>query len=393
MRPALCALVYLSLQIAAARSTPAPAAKPTRRPPANTLTPTVTPTSIPATPTLTPTPWTFDPIARSLPAEYQGDSIKPLFAIPSKDEFETTAQYQTRLASAAPPIGAIKVFRIPSARAVYDADRQVLKVQIASGDTYDGFEKSSLASLEVLREESGKREYEGSNAFGAKIMVSASTNRLYKLVFDSRRATGQRYSVLGDMFQTLELSMGVDDARTLKPRVGVIAVCRLKARPAPKFPIPSASEGPTATGFNSTKPTRDFPYDISTYYYALPVDILGLWVFDNPTGRVLGKFDSSGALNESAVPSAKPASAPASASAPLSFSTISPSAKVLIARTADDIKPCSYLTTVYEAEPCPDGVPERSERCLAWRAIRAGGNGILRSTNGLLIYRCPEPKP
>src|SRR5262249_14682231 len=104
----------------------------------------------------TPPPLIGDPISPDLPElppSYAGDSMIAVVAAlkPSpKDEFETTAAYQARVAAQRPTRTYSFWIDKPISK-TYDADRQVLKVQVpVSSCTYVGYRPNCEVASVVL---------------------------------------------------------------------------------------------------------------------------------------------------------------------------------------------------------------------------------------------------
>src|SRR6266540_2888787 len=134
----------------------------------------------------------FTPALKLLPPNYSGDSIADYFRVVPKDQFETTAQYQERLA-ASPAPKAIAAFRLANVSPDYNADDRVLtitvekrpKVIIPDG-TPSGEQKNFAPSptLLIKQDTITDRQYDATNAFGARFSVHETTYVDYSVLVD-----------------------------------------------------------------------------------------------------------------------------------------------------------------------------------------------------------------
>lgn len=230
----------------------------------------------------------FDPRITVLPTDFRGtDPVKlyinlyEKFGRP-KDEFESSADYKTRLESEKqlPVVGTIKVddtlaFLIYSASvtSTYDADHQILHVQL---DTDPG----SLAFL-LQTGRDNISTYEASNAFGAKTTVAKEDDTIVAL--DVQNSKDFKFNKVEKPDATaaigIDLPLNSSKAEAAKPRLSVLVVCKMAA-------------GKTGYITSSTwrdAPTISNPVDITYKRYSILVKATELWIYDGKTGEVYAR--------------------------------------------------------------------------------------------------------
>lgn len=271
-----------------------------RTPSAPVAAASTTPTAPPA-PTFSSTPGQppqFDPASAALPPNYPGDPIGLYLYVPEKDEFETTLQYEARLA-ALPERKPVAAFRISTSSVQYDADNQLLTLGIYTPSVYEGSSTAvSGRAFPVKLETISKKKYEASNALGGRTTVESSIESIYAVVADdvtppSLETTGPNSKFL----LQLSLAMPIEDAKASKASAAVLLVCRpkpLQANSPRVASFPRKKGDPAPNGYRYVAPKFSSPEEETTLYYLLHADTLGLWVYDTPTGRVLAKYDMDG---------------------------------------------------------------------------------------------------
>jgi len=203
---------------------------------------------------------------QSLGLSFAGDDIERLVkqlqaGLAPKTEFETTAEYGARrnlLKKDGTTIVVVPDVAIPASSFTYDADSQVM--------TYNIFFKEARppqrTAIPVIRIRRSHRQYEGSNAYGAKAIISSS---IYDQ-FNVAPVTAVPHSVL--------IPLPIAVAKDTKSFLRVALEC-------------SVAGGPIETDVEGFKPTVSDPVEIYINHFSLPVSVRKFVVFDNRTGNVL----------------------------------------------------------------------------------------------------------
>lgn len=243
----------------------------------------------------------FNVALDSLPAHFRGNNFETIYrslCIEPKGEFETTAQYEERRLFLPAKVYA---FRLPTPSVQYDADRRTLTVTPNIGMFKEGWTSySSGWALVVNSTRKTVGEFVGSNAFGASTIVTKEEVREWGIILDTPIGSGSG-------LPQIVLSMEPGRARLMKSRVALIAVCAVGLDNIPNRMIDEGLEDlREVTGIAIDSPTIDKPLSLTTYYYGLHIHSMALWIFDEETGKVLGKYSSRGeritAADESLLP-------------------------------------------------------------------------------------------
>jgi hypothetical protein len=210
-----------------------------------------------------------------LPTHYPGDDIvavvRSLDAGP-KGEFETTADYATRVASIRPTRTYSFWLDRPILRR-YDADRQTVKISIPTTCVYVGYSANcSIASLAVKFVESKNGQYVGTNAFGATTVVSSVSRSTYAVLLPRNRLSVD-----------FELAMPSDVARVAMDTVDVLITVGPSADTASRVLVQGSSS--SSATFSSPLESREV-----FQYLALPV--VAIWLANRSSGVILAKHDS-----------------------------------------------------------------------------------------------------
>jgi hypothetical protein len=210
-------------------------------------------------------PATFDAVVNALPS------------VEKKSQYESTADYERRLAAAstsgARPILLNRKPAYGGQGLSYDADRRILKIYPSAfgagvinfttifgmgSHGLDAFASAVAFSLEVI--ETGKDSYEATNGFGARVTVTRTTRRVHAL-WERHGKNGESPFVGTSPFKPpVELSMAPDIARDVIER-GSIAFL---AVPKPPF---------TATGTDGVGPDFQRPTERVDHVTALIADV------------------------------------------------------------------------------------------------------------------------
>jgi hypothetical protein len=195
-----------------------------------------------------------------------------------KTEFETTADYQQRLANIlhqdiAPGVSlesplpfllnqAFVGSTLPVAKLSYDADSEFLKVSISTTPV------GQMAEL-ILKTEGGEvGHYTGQNAFGATADVSRMHSEDYGITFD-RNTWLNRSDIITPIPR--------DQARIVYSHLRLILVCK-------------AVQPYVTSRFQHLDPTLDSPIDSNANGNLIVVEPLELRLYDEQTGQVLKVF-------------------------------------------------------------------------------------------------------
>lgn len=223
----------------------------------------------------------FDVSVQSLPTNFSGSSIVAAFAefrVAPKGEFETTDEYEARLTRV--PTGTY-AFVIPPryTTSAYDADTGLLTTTPDHMIPADGYGESAFAGIELSREDESKRRYIGSNAYGASVQIEE-----YRY---------QSLSLITNLDSVPSLSVAVPRAAApqAKQNTRVLVVVQLDEDSAM---AEYHEHMGVATGFRHEKPTFDDPEEVTINDYSVRAKVWEFWLFDRPTGRVLGRFDQVG---------------------------------------------------------------------------------------------------
>jgi hypothetical protein len=269
---------------------------------------TQTPTS--AIGTASPKQWSTEPLnldSSMLGPDFAGNDAEAVYnalaALKNKltkDEFETTAQYQQRVREAtdATLIGNFKLtsvyaFRVKpflSLDVAYNADTQQMTVTVSADTVMTGTSRDDSTSgvrfdhsrveVKVKSVDRGGRTYAGTNAFGAVMQVTSSAFDSYQIAF--RRLNKDEYDLgIGEKF-SLALAVKPDAAVTLKPNIAVLALVSLDTNSS------YAAEYTTARSA-----TVQYPHEEKNTKKLILCKLVDLWVFDERDGKVLSKFSNS----------------------------------------------------------------------------------------------------
>jgi len=238
----------------------------------------------------------LDPSGTSLPASYQGIDPSVTFINlvhkfeTAKGEFETTQQYNDRLAKAnkTPVIGDLMVdedyeFKIdPSCvRTVYDADKKEMTVKLTFVYSKAVFSWGDPDNNTLLLQqtETGKQVYTATNGFGAEFQVAKATDNDVSLsvlnMKDFHFKMGFADDVVGDTTGFI-VPMDVDAAKSAKANIAVLAICHLAQKDGHYI----------ASHHENTTPTTSSPFDLDITDAYINAKLDQVWVYDSATGQV-----------------------------------------------------------------------------------------------------------
>jgi hypothetical protein len=234
--------------------------------------------------------------AHQLPAQFKGNDIalvsRKLLARQrqaEKSEFETTEQWQYRLATlrSNPIVGKMTgestwTFPLLTVLPMYDADKQVLDIYVPLYDN-DLHDRTDFRRVMESREESDSRHHMASNAFGVRVRVLDSFSTSYSIAANNWSAFAlekdRRPTEEGGGLDSIHTAIPSEPnkARRIKDGLAAVALCRL----VEPFCIAT---------YDSTKATISIPVASRSQFYYLTVDLVELWIYDRASGIVLSKI-------------------------------------------------------------------------------------------------------
>jgi hypothetical protein len=255
----------------------------------------------------------FDVNAEKLPPNYGGADIAKLFSIYArkaplkKGEFETTHEYEEKVASAV--TNSVYAFRLgndndmfsPDASTIhpYDADTQRLQIDLSTthlNEYHVGDDRAAFI-IKTVSQDSGA--YVGSNVFGASRLVKSYSVSQYGIALVNQSEFGfSRYSdtdndspLSSERRLHIQIVVPPERARKLKNNIGILILCK-----------PTLYKSDITKEFKNGNDLifEDFSYEgatiyspISVIYYKsfINVDVLAIWVYEITTGNVLYKYD------------------------------------------------------------------------------------------------------
>lgn len=238
----------------------------------------------------------FDDTVAKLPAAFAGNTVEWVLknrTIPAKGEFETSAEYNQRLEKFKSELYAF----VPNEpeNFDYDADTETFAAEIYPGIT-DVHSRSGwyFRPFDVHRTKLSEATYVGSNAFGAKALVTKTKSKLTQVVISETE------DILHHSFDSIDISFKLprDTARSVKPNLRIAFICSPKPE---QFEPATPSDVKGATGYAISDATIDSPTESWTYYVALRADLRQIWVFDRSTGQVLGRFLPDGTQTDAPI--------------------------------------------------------------------------------------------
>lgn len=242
----------------------------------------------------------FDAKATKLPPHYIGHDPSKVFDVlmerevqSRKGEFETTADYRKRVSELAlSPIGvgamteaSTFAFPVMILHTEYDADAQILAVYVGVDRTISFSsslrKRDNIQAVQSTGKAFRKSSYAGQNAFGAQTDVVTTGGSYHFLLFPK----SERFRTEGEFWWAKDfvfrLHAPASQAKELKERLQVIAVCRLQS---PFTEIES----------ETNKPTLQNPVEETNYRSYLSVSVSEFWLYDPETGKVLEKLRPDG---------------------------------------------------------------------------------------------------
>ena len=216
-----------------------------------------------------------------------------------KNEFETTAQYQERIAKtdSVSIIGKlnknsyfafkVNIRNLTGFKVSYNADEQLLNVKLIL-QMYTNYElKNSFdytrKSVE-LKEISNKSIYLGSNAFGATQRIEKSKESSYHVLIDNwENFTDKRGEYETD---TITCKFNLDAIHSKQ----IVKSIKTNNKILGCLIIGKLSHPFSCTGYSYFEPTLDSPFEYITYYKYINLQVYEIWFYNTQTGLIYSKL-------------------------------------------------------------------------------------------------------
>lgn len=228
----------------------------------------------------------FDSSLNNLPIAYKGHDCKSISSTLKKlkiekDEFETTADFDSRIAAIQDKklyskisVGDLLAFKRGGNQDVsvkYSADDRILYIE-AKPMIYGTVVNGKMLTWDNINVSSKDSYYRGSNAYGATVNVRKTDLQTCSLAFSNvkRDLLGTIDVVLTDIPPEL--------ARRAKSGVSYFYIGKLEQPYIAKV-------------YDSTPAKIDWPFETNWRGDALVFKLMHAWVVENKTGEVLGKRD------------------------------------------------------------------------------------------------------
>jgi hypothetical protein len=224
----------------------------------------------------------FDTTVAKLPKYYLGHDIEKIYSIffernastLTKDEFETSQQYQERLSvqSSKPIVGSLNInsvfaFKLDECLSKYDADLNFFAL------SFDYF--LSENNVKIKHDIHDLGSYWGTNAFGASIKVDKSESIIHA-IFIHNNVFVKRINEAPSPQSNFEctLSIGPEIAKLIKSSIQALIICKLV-------------EPYISNEIVRSKPKFDYPYDSNFNNNYLHADVIGIIFYNYSSGEVL----------------------------------------------------------------------------------------------------------
>lgn len=262
----------------------------------------------------------FDPKIDKISVPFYGHDIEQIYRSfgnrkksAKKDEFETTEQYQKRLANeaAAPlfdtvtPDGTFVFTVAPETK--YDADSQTLTISIRPEAVWQqgsSIDKSRLAIK--IKDESNSKATVGQNAYGAKVEMTERYGKDYSIAvhnFDSFETTityskweleqKKRDEEMAEKYPSLRgsISSHISGTKTIEHKITIPPAEAKNLKEVLSLLVLGKSVSPnTSYGAYLSKATYDSPTESFQQFYYVDLELQEFWVYNKSTGRIIGKI-------------------------------------------------------------------------------------------------------
>lgn len=252
----------------------------------------------------------FDINEEKLPPKYKGTDIAKLYSLLSKkaplkkEEFETTAEYEKKIAEAVP--GDIYAFKIDEGSGFrglrvnpYDADSQKLQITLETEWLSEFTIEDYRASFIIKTSNKDSHSYVGSNAFGATREVTSYSATQYGLALVNQQDFGSsgyddnKYNIKTPLTSIRKVSIALDippdRARTLKNSIGVLLLCKPTLYKSDAKLNVRKGNDLIFEKYDSSQATIDRPTSHLYERKYINVEILAIWIYDIRTGEVISK--------------------------------------------------------------------------------------------------------
>lgn len=252
----------------------------------------------------------FDINKEKLPPNYKGTPIDRLYSLfvkmapLKKEEFETTAEYETKIAAAVH--GDIYAFIIDQKPGLhiptvsYDADKQKFQIGVRTDWLSPNTNEDYRASFIVKSVNDSSSSYIGSNAYGATRKVTDLRATRYGLAlvnqqdFGSSDSDDKKHDFLKTPMTSLrtvniEISIPPDKARTLKDSIGILLVCKPILYKVDAKISHRKGNDLIFEQYDFSEATINSPSSHTYEQKYINVEILALWIYDIRTGEVILK--------------------------------------------------------------------------------------------------------
>lgn len=242
----------------------------------------------------------FDPTIERLPTRFLGNSlaslINPLTAQRkrwNKSEFETTAEYQARVAALrrSSLIGslsyesllAFSIGRHEQLSATYDADLTLLTVELKFETAYMvGSYSDRYYQLTWADTSQRVTSYIGRTAFNRRARVSVYRNNTYYLAMRLNDLKGisevkDNYPLGGTL--TVTFMMPPNEARQFKANLRALVIGHL-------------ADNPYDDSYENDTPEIDDPYDRHNFSYFFKIIPQEIWFYDISSGMIYAKLST-----------------------------------------------------------------------------------------------------
>jgi hypothetical protein len=165
----------------------------------------------------------------------------------------------------------------------YNADRGEYMIDLGTAGTEYDEQRNAVGDLLLECTEAQTGSYSGANAFGVKKTVKKMVGRQYEIAYP----VPQEIAFSKEM--KFALPFPADSASKLKPFIRAAVVIR---------PGMNGSGPPVWTVTNRVAPKIARPVDYTTIIKKIFAPEAFVWIYDNRSGRVLGKYDFVRFANE-----------------------------------------------------------------------------------------------
>jgi hypothetical protein len=269
----------------------------------------------------------FDINTEKLPPNFTGTNIVKLYTILlkkaplKKDEFETTADFEKKAIVAVADTDDVYAFKLDPNMTLrsgltvhpYNADAQNLQIDIETRPLSKYTFRDYRASMIIKHFAGTSQSHAGSNAFGAKVLVTSLTGKQYGIVLTNQKDFGTssyddssvETTLVSNRTISIIIEIPPNKAKFLKNNIGVLLLCKPRLYKLKEEMTPSTE---TSRGPAKIKPSKlnngnglifedgyyaeatfDSPTEISYDRKFINVEILSILTYEINTGAILLK--------------------------------------------------------------------------------------------------------